>query len=103
MEEDSVWRSHVNGIKAITNQLGEICEEYIREGGVHGDDVSSCFPGKSMCQLERFTLVVISAVFEVWYFFNFLWKWKELLGIDLFCEEGIEVWPSGTEQHVHVF
>ncbi len=85
------------------NRLGEIREEYVREGSVHGDDVSSCFPGKSMCQLERFMLVVVSAVFEVWYFFNFLWKRKEFLGIGLFREEGIEVWHSGTEQHVRVF
>jgi hypothetical protein len=65
MEEDSVWQSHANGIVAVVNQLGEICKEYIREGSVHGDDVRSSFLGKSVRRLERFTLVVIRAVFEV--------------------------------------
>ncbi len=51
MEEDSVWQSHANGIIAIANQLGEICKEYVREGGVHGDDVRSGFLGKSMHRL----------------------------------------------------
>ncbi len=64
MEEDSVWQSHAYGIIAVANQLGEIRKECVREGSVHGDDVSSGFPGKSMCQLERFTLVVISAVLK---------------------------------------
>jgi hypothetical protein len=104
MEEDIVWQSHANGIVAVANWLGETRKEHIREGGVHGDDVCSGFLGKSMRRLERFTLVVVRAVVEVWYFFNFLWKWKECFGIGLLHEEGIvEVWCGCAEQLVHVF
>jgi hypothetical protein len=82
---------------------GEIRKEHVREGGIHGDDVRSGFLGKSVRQLERFTLVVIRTVVEVWYFFKFLWKRKECCGIGLFREEGIEVWHGCAEQHVHIF
>ncbi len=78
-------------IVAVANQLGEICEEHVQEGSIHGDNVHSGFLGMSVRQLERFTLVVVHAVDEVWYLFNFLWKWKECFGIGLFREEVIEV------------
>ncbi len=64
MEEDGVRQSHANGIVAVANQLGEICDEHIQKGRVHGVNVRSGFLGKSVCRLERFTLVVVCAVLK---------------------------------------
>ena len=80
VDKDRVWVLHSNWLIRFMNCLGEICNEDIGQGRIHGNDISSGFSVLDVGSLQAIMLVVRSAACEVRDGVNFGWKQKKLVG-----------------------
>ena len=79
LEADCVWILHLNWLARFANRLGDIREEDIGQGRIHGNNVSSGFLVAGMGSFQALVLVVRCAGCEVRDGVNFGWKQKKNL------------------------
>ncbi len=88
-DKDNVWLAEAPLLEGSTrtNQYG--VKENVREGSIHGDDVSPCFSVEGTFHTSSSAVIFVATGRVVWYFVHRRWDWCEGVRVHICREESI--------------
>jgi hypothetical protein len=101
VDKDNVWLAKAPLLEGGTHPDRYGVKENVREGSIHGDDVSPCFSVEGMFRTSSSAVIFVATIGVAWYFVHSRWDWCKGVMICICREESTNrVWTR-TEKKIH--